>query len=105
MTNKDYLLAQLGFTPSNSNVVEAALIDNGITGSTNYSSSQKVLLKTAAIQVLQILLSTADVEQGSDDTRQSIKYDRNAIAKRISELQVEVGVIDPDPVIKAIHVW
>jgi hypothetical protein len=78
LTNKDYLQAQLGFTPSNSNVIDAALADISVTGS--------------------------DVVQGTGETTNSIKYDREAVLKRIAMLEKELG-ISKASTIQAKHVW
>lgn len=103
MTNKEYLSAQLGFAPSG-NTLDAALLDAGITGSDTYSPANKDPLKKSAIQVLKVLLSTADVTQGTGETANSIKYDRNAILKRISDLEEETNT-KSDRTIKAVHPW
>lgn len=104
MTNREYIEAQLGFTTSNTNVVEAALIDAGVTGSDTYTNASMISLKTAAISVLYSILSTPDIATGQGETANSIKYDRDAILKRIGVLEAETsGVIMPT--IKAVSRW
>ena len=105
MTNKEYLISQLGFTPSNQNAIEGALIDAEITAGDSYNSSNRVLIKTAALDVLRILLSTADTEQGTDETRQSVKFDREAVTRRIRDLELELGITSGVPRVKGVQVW
>lgn len=104
MTNREYIEAQIGFSPASTNTVEAALIDAGVTGSDTYSNAVMFTLKTAAISVLYSLLSTPDTTQGQGETANSIKYDRTAILKRIGVLEAETsGIIMPT--IKAVSRW
>jgi len=102
MTNKEYLIAQLGFAPG-PNVAEAALIDIGIDGAAEYIPGNSIPLKTAAIKVLYTLISTADT--GNSITGFMIKYDRPSILKRIGILEDEVGIIAAGPTITSRRVW
>lgn len=104
MTNKEYLTAQLGFAAS-ANAVEAALTDVGITGTSTYTVAASTSIKTAAIAVLKTLLSTADVTQGVGETANAIKYDRNAILKRIAMLEGELGINNSKPTIRGRSPW
>jgi hypothetical protein len=85
MTNAQYFSQQLGFAPT-SNMVEAAMIDNDLTGSDTYVKANMLVLKTAALAALEILLSTPDVWQGTGETQNKVTYDREAILK--SDCQV-----------------
>lgn len=105
MTNKEYLASLLGFAPSNPNSIEAALIDAGINGADTYVAGNSVTLKIAAIQVLKILLSTADITKGTGETAFLHKYDRDAILKRIAQLEDEVGITVGRPAITGRSPW
>ena len=104
MTNEQYFISMLGFAPS-AEAVEAALTDAEISGSGTYVIANSLVLKKAAVGALYLLLSTPDVEQGTGETVNKIKYDRNAILKRIALLEEEVGTIKAKPTIKGIHPW
>jgi hypothetical protein len=107
MTVKEAILAQLGFAPGNQNVIDLAIADNELTGQDTYVSVEHMTsVKSAALQVLRILLSTADTTTSTGGvTTQSIKYDRGAILKRIGELEVDLGLVDERPTINARYVW
>jgi hypothetical protein len=90
MTNKDYFISLLGFAPS-ADAVEAALTDANIVAASTYTSGNSIVLKTAAVETLQLLLSTPDTSSGTGETANSITYDRQAILERIKLLQQQLG--------------
>lgn len=102
MTNKERLISLLGFAPPQ-NSAEAALIDIGLTESDPYVVGNLDSVKRAAIEVMKVLLTTADT--GNAQTGFSIKYDRAAIEKRIAQLEDELDVVVDKPTIKGIHPW
>ncbi len=102
MTNKERLISLLGFAPP-SNSAEAALIDIGLTETDTYIVGNLDSVKRAAIEVMKVLLTTADT--GNAQTGFSIKYDRAAIEKRIAQLEDELDVVVDKPTIKGIHPW
>lgn len=103
MNNRERLISLLGFEPSNSNAVEGSLLDFGITGSETYTASNIIPIKKAAISVLEILLSTADTK---NENGYEIKYDRDAIKKRLQALKKEVGLSEIDkPTVTGKSVW
>lgn len=103
MTNKERLISLLGFAPSQDSV-EGALLDYGIEGAETYNGSNIKEIKTAAIGVLEMLLTTADTDNSGPGF--VIKYDREAVLKRIALLKGELGLLDESvPTIKAINVW
>ena len=103
MTNKDRLISLIGFTPSNSNTLDGALIDLGLVGTNLYTVQSTISVKKAAIQVIQVILSTPD----TNDQNFSIKYDRGALLKLLATLKDEVGERDPllIPTITVKRVW
>jgi hypothetical protein len=102
MTNKEYFQSLLGFAPG-PNVADAAMLDAGINGSSTYVVSNSAALKTAAIQVMRVLLSTADTS--NNVTGFSIKYDRAAILKLIALYEDDLGITAGRPIIKGRSVW
>ena len=104
MTNQEYFISQLGFAPT-AGLVESSLTDAGLTGSSAYDVANKIALKTAILSALHVLLSVADTTQGFQETVNSIKYDRNAILKRIGILDKELGVSEALPIITSRVVW
>lgn len=104
MTNRERLISLLGFAPDK-NSVDGALIDADITGADNYTGSNSDELKTLAISILELLLSTPDITNtdGSGFVH-ATKYDRTAILKRIDLLKEELGLF-AGPVITAPKVW
>jgi len=107
MTNKERFISLLGFAPSFDSV-DGALIDAGILGTSPYDGTNVIALKKAAIELLQLLLTTADVSDGNATAGfvHSVKYDRVAILARIKLLKGELGVTDESlPTINTKAVW
>ena len=104
MTIKDRLISLIGFKPSNDNSLDGALIDLGLIGNNLYTASATIGVKKAAIQVIQVILSTPDTVN-SDNF--SIKYDRGSLLKLLTTLKDEVGERDPllIPTITVKRVW
>lgn len=103
MTNKERLLSLLGFEPADKNALDGALLDLGIDGAGVYDGSNQVLLKTAAIQIMELLLTTADTQ---NENSYQITYDRDAVLARINLLKGEIGLIDDTkPYITHRNVW
>jgi len=103
MTNKERLISLLGFAPDNDNAIEGAMIDLSIDPMQTYDGSNQVLLKKAAIQIMELLLTTADT-QNENDYR--ITFDREAVLARIQLLKGEIGLIDDSkPYITSPKVW
>lgn len=106
MTVKEAILSELGFAPGNQHVIDKAIIDGGLEAQDTYTVDHGTGVKTAALQILRILLSTADVTTSTGGVvSNSIKYDRGAILKRIGELEIELGLVDARPTINAKYVW
>lgn len=104
MTNEKYFKAQLGFAAS-ADLVEAAITDAGLTVQGTYEVANSLALKNAVLSSLKILLSTPDTVQGTGETENSIKYDRNAILARIKDLEEELLPDFLEPTITAPIVW
>jgi hypothetical protein len=102
MTNRERLISLLGFEPPK-NSAEGALIDLGIVDTSEYAVGTLDSIKRAAIEVMKVLLTTADTTNG--EVGFSVKYDRAAIEKRIAQLEDELNVTDARPTIKGIHPW
>lgn len=101
MTNQDRLISFLGFAPSKE-AAEGALIDAGIAGNQNYLLENSVPLKKAAIELMELLLTTADT---GNENGYTIKYDRAAVLKRLNLLRIELGVVEEGPYITSKVVW
>lgn len=102
MTNRDRLISLLGFEPPK-NSAEGALLDLGITDTSDYVVGTLDNIKKAAIEVMKVLLTTADTSNG--EVGFAVKYDRAAIEKRITQLEDELDVTDSRQTIKGIHPW
>ena len=89
MTNKERLIAFLGFQPS-INVAEAALIDEGISPASIYDSSLSNPIKKSAVEVMRVILTTADTSNST--TGFNASYDRSAILKLIEQYERELGI-------------
>lgn len=100
MTNKERLISLLGFA-LDTNAIDGALTDAGITGSDTYTADDSVGLKTLAISIMELLLTTPDT---TNENGYAIKYDRDAVLRRIGILQEELGLA-AGPVITAPKVW
>lgn len=104
MTNKERLLSLLGFTPSDVNSLEGTLLDNGITGAGTYDSSLSIPIKRCAIEVMELLLTTANISDSTPGF--SVTYDRNAVLQRMKLLKQEIGLVDETlPTITGKNVW
>jgi hypothetical protein len=102
VTNKERLISLLGFSADN-NAVEGALLDAGIEPGDSYVAESSLITKGAAIEVLKILLSTPDTTM---ENANSVRYDRNAILKRIAQLEYEIGIEDVSaPKVTFINPW
>lgn len=87
MTNKERLISLIGFAPP-ANALDGALLDLGIVGADTYTAANSVDVKKAAIQVIQVILSTADT---INENEFQIKYDRPSLIKYLDTLKSEVG--------------
>ena len=103
MTNRERLISHVGFAPANQNAVEGALIDLGIDGNLPYDASNQLPIKKAAIQVMRVLLTTADTQ--NENTYQ-ITFDRDNVIANIKMLEAEIeGATDSQPYITSRPVW
>lgn len=100
MTNKQRVISQLGFDPPK-NSVEGELLDTGISPEEEYTGSNSIALKTVALSICKIILTTAD---HTNENGFSVKYDRNAVLKRIADLEDELG-LTARPTITSKRVW
>lgn len=103
MTIKERLIALVGFQPANDNAIEGELVDAGLIGSDVYGASQAVTVKTAAIKLMELLLTTADTK---NENGYSIVFDRKAVQDRIDQLKGELGLVDDSlPVVNGRSCW
>ncbi len=100
MTNQERLISLVGFSPD-SKAVEGALTDAELNAGDTYSALNLVTIKKAAIGLLELLLSTPDT---GNETGYYIKYDRNAILKRLDYLKSDLGLLKGSK-IEAIRLW
>jgi hypothetical protein len=89
MTNKEALTAVIGFTVSDS-LLEKALADSNLQGATVYSRDNGPAIDSMAVDVLFAAWSTPDVSEGG----YSVKFDRNAMQKKIEALAGKCGRTD-----------
>lgn len=101
MTNKEALIAVVRVSvPDNS--LEKAMIDNSVSATTDYTSTEAESIDKCAIAVLEGLLSDPDVSEGG----YSINFDRKAVQDRISILKSKYGIDDPlKPSVTSRPVW
>jgi hypothetical protein len=93
----------VGFTPANENALLGALLDKGVDPTGVYNGSNKDLLKQAAIEIMELLLTTADTQ---NENTYKITFDRVAVLARINQLKTELGLIDTSlPYITSRPVW
>lgn len=103
MTNTDRLLSLIGFAPANGNAMDGVLIDMGIDGTSTYDATLSSSLKRAAIQIMELLLTTPDT---TNTDGYAIKFDRKSIQARIIQLKGELGLMDTDlPYVTSRSVW
>jgi len=101
MTNKERLLAFLGFQPE-ANAAEAVLADVELLPTDTYQTSNLSKVRLAAISLIETLLTTPNVSNST--TGYSVSYDRSAIERRLSILKMDAGLIS-GPTIKAVNKW
>lgn len=87
--------------------LEKALLDADITGSETYAKTSQTLIDRAAIELLQGLKSTKNVQEGG----YSLTLDLNAINERIEYLAGRAGlthllIVEKRPTVQdASHLW
>jgi hypothetical protein len=102
MTNRERLIALLGFSP-NKDAVTAVLIDSGIADSGDYVPASLVALKKCAIPLMQLLLTTPDM---TNETGFVIRYDREALLKVLAQYKADVGIVEGIATIKNVsYLW
>lgn len=93
----------MGFAPVNENATLGALMDRGVDPAGVYDGSNIVLLKMAAIEIMELLLTTADTQ---NENTYKITFDRVAVLARINQLKTELGLIDTSlPYVTSRSVW
>lgn len=107
MTNRERLLALLGFAPA-ANAAEAGLLDVNMNPEDEYNPSTIDTLKRVAIGMMKVLLTTADT--GDQQTGYQIKYDRPSILKLIELYEEELEEtgeipVPAQPKIRGISPW
>lgn len=90
MTNKEALVAVCQVSVDD-NVLEKALADQDVTAADTYASSGSDSINKAAIDVLEGVLSRANVSEGGF----SESFDRKAIENRLKILYSKTGKINP----------
>ena len=105
MTNREAVISEIHVSFASDNAIDKAIIDQGITGSSEYDGSYKKEVAIAALSVLKALLSTKSVQEGGYTLTLQVE-------KRIFDLQTEYGllpvVILPiilKPKVRGISVW
>lgn len=87
MTNKEALVAVVQVSVDD-NVLEKALLDQNIKSDYDYKVANSSSISKAAIDILEGLLSRADVSEGAF----SEKFDRSAIQARLTVLYKKAGI-------------
>lgn len=104
MTNQERLQSLLGHYPADSNAILGAMIDAGVVAADTYTLANYTPIRIALLDLLRRIFSTPDT--GNSDPSFSIKYDREALRKYISDLEQEVAPEDAAlPTIKAVCRW
>ena len=99
MTNKEALIANVGFSVPD-NMVEKAMIDNDVTGATTYTSADAESIDLCTIPILKLVLSMPDVSEGG----YRINFDRASAQKRLDDL-LEDYEITKGPTVTGKSVW
>lgn len=106
MIVKEALVAVIGI-PVDENLVEVAIIDQGLLGNQEYTKSHAPFVGKAAVDVLLSIWSQPDVTEGG----YSVKYDRNAVKDRLVFLARKydradvIAQVDVVPTISSPQVW
>jgi hypothetical protein len=100
MTNKEALVAVIQISV-NDNTLEKALLDQGITSSSNYTAANTSKIDIAAIAVLEGVRSAPDISEGGF----SIRYDRPAIERKIEALKHKTGLASGSEIRDASDRW
>jgi hypothetical protein len=104
MTVLQALTAVVSLTAED-NLLEKALIDNGLAVDTAYTSALSLQIDSAAVDALVAMLSQADVSEGGF----SISYDSAAIMQKLTVLAKKTGRTDVldnlGPTISSAPVW
>lgn len=99
MTNKEALIANVGFSVPD-NMVEKAMIDNDVTGSETYVKANAESVDLCTIPILQRVLSEPDVAEGG----YKINFDRSAVQARLDTL-LDDYEIKAGPTVTGKSVW
>ena len=103
MTNSERTISLVGFAPENQNALLGALLDRAIDPNATYDGTNKDLLKQAAIEIMELLLTTADTQ---NENTYKVTFDRVAVLARINQLKTELGLIDTSlPYVTSRPVW
>lgn len=103
MTNSERTISLIGFAPADKNALIGALTDRGVDAAGLYDGTNKNALKSAAIEIMELLLTTADIK---NENGYSITFDRNAVLSRINQFKNELGLVDTAlPYITSRSVW
>lgn len=106
MTIREAVISELGFAPGNSQTVDKAILDNGLTGVDTYAAVNSVEVLKCVLQICRILYSTADVTTSNAGiVTNSIKYDRQYLKERIKQLETELGITAAIPYVTSKNVW
>lgn len=81
MTNKEALIAAVGFTVPD-NMIEKAMIDNEVTGTNTYTIDDAESIDLCVIPILQWALSQPNVSEGG----YSLSFNREAVQARLDTL-------------------
>jgi hypothetical protein len=102
MTNREALTAALQVEFPDASI-ELALINSGLDGTAVYAQGNKGAVNLMALDLLRGLLTTPDITEGG----MSIKYDRNAVLKRVASLEVTTETIPVAaiPKVRSPRVW
>lgn len=102
MTIQERIEAYIGFSPANALAIEAAAIDAGLISGGTYVIADALAVKRAAVEVMKILLSTADT---TNENGYGIKWDRASLLKRIADLEEEIEPTVPANRIIGLNPW
>ena len=88
MTISDAILAELMDYEIPDNLLTKALLDNNVSGSQTYASSDQQAVDTVLRSIYLTLATQSDIKQGS----YVVKYDSAKLFSKITEIEIKWGI-------------
>lgn len=100
MTNIEALQSELPGMVISDNTLQKALYDAGLVFNSDYLVSNRELIGSCAVSVLEKMLSAADISEGD----MSVRYNKDAIAARIGAIKESIGTT-VQPKVRGVRPW